>query len=308
MFEFSQLRYFVAAAEELHFGRAAERLHMTQPPLSRQIQLLERILGVPLLERTSRIVRLTPAGRTFLPEARRILRLAESATVATRRIARGEAGEVTIGFTAAAGYSFLPQLITAARNRLPGVDLVLREMVTADQLEALASQRIDAGLLRPPVHRELESVCVVREPLLAALPAGHPLGGAPLLTLGDFDRQPFVMYSPYESRYFYDLVATVFSTAGVAPHYVQHISQIHSILALVRAGLGAALVPEAAASLRFEGVVLRPVRMEATRPVELFLAWRQGSDNPALSPFLAMARQFPAAWGGEEKQKAAPRL
>src|SRR5690348_14347693 len=108
MFELSQLRCFVAAAEELHFGRAAERLHMTQPPLSRQIQLLERILGVPLLERTSRSVRLTRAGRTFLPEAQRILRLAESATVATRRVASGEAGSVTIGFTAAGGYGFLP--------------------------------------------------------------------------------------------------------------------------------------------------------------------------------------------------------
>jgi DNA-binding transcriptional LysR family regulator len=310
MFELSQLRCFVAAAEELHFGRAAERLNMTQPPLSRQIQLLERIVGVPLLERTSRIVRLTPAGRTFLPEARRILRLAESATVATRRIASGEAGAVTIGFTAAAGYSFLPQLITAARLRLPGVDLVLREMVTADQLEALASQRIDVGLLRPPVHRDFDSVCVVREPLLAALPAGHALAAAadaPALTLGDFDRQPFVMYSPYEARYFYDLVAAAFGTAGLAPRYAQHISQIHSILALVRAGLGAALVPEAAANLRFEGVVFRPVRMQPERPVELFLAWREDSDNPALRPFLAVVRQSPAAWAMETPSPACGR-
>jgi DNA-binding transcriptional LysR family regulator len=308
MFELSQLRCFVAAAEELHFGRAAERLHMTQPPLSRQIQLLERTLGVRLLERTSRIVRLTPAGRRFLPEAQRILRLAESATVATRRIASGEAGSVTIGFTAAAGYSFLPQLITAARSRLPDVDLVLREMVTADQTEALASQRIDVGLLRPPVHRDVESVCVVREPLLAALPARHPLADAPRLTLGDLDRQPLVMYSPYEARYFYDLLAAIFGAAGVAPQYVQHISQIHSILALVRAGLGAALVPEAAASLRFEDVVLRPVRMQPARPVELFLAWRRGSDNPALPAFLAMARQFPASSAGEAigVEKSAP--
>jgi DNA-binding transcriptional LysR family regulator len=203
---------------------------------------------------------------------------------------------VTVGFTAAAGYNFLPQLIAAARHSLPDVDLVLQEMVTAEQVEALASQRIDVGLLRPPVRREFESVRVVREPLLAALPADHPLADAAPPTLGDFDRQPFVMYSPYESRYFYDLLATIFSQAGVAPRYVQHISQIHSILALVRAGLGAALVPKAAASLRFEGVAFRPVQTRPARPVELFLAWRRDNDNPALPTFLDMARQSPAVW------------
>src|SRR5690606_25154416 len=130
MFELSQLRCFVAVAEELHFGRAAQRLNMTQPPLSRQVQLLERILGVVLLDRTSRSVRLTPAGRSFLIEARRILRLAETASLTTRRIASGEEGRVAIGFTAASGYSFLPQLVELSRTRLPGVDLALREMVT----------------------------------------------------------------------------------------------------------------------------------------------------------------------------------
>jgi DNA-binding transcriptional LysR family regulator len=290
LFELSQLRCFVAAAEELHFGRAAERLHMTQPPLSRQIQILERVLGVQLLQRTSRIVRLTSAGRTFLPEARRILHLAESAALSTRRTAAGDAGSVAIGFTAAAGYSFLPELITRARESLPGIDFVLEEMVTAEQVEALASHRIDAALLRPPVRREFESVRVLREPLLAALPANHRLAKGRLPTLGDFDLEPFVMYSPYEARYFYDLLAAIFAKAGVAPRYVQHMSQVHAILALVRAGLGAALVPAAAASLRFEGVALRPVDTRPTRPVELFLAWERNNDNPALPAFVELTR------------------
>src|SRR5215475_9891206 len=168
---------------------------MTQPPLSRQVQILERILGARLLERTSRIVRLTPAGRTLLPEARRILQLADSAATSTRRIAGGETGSVTIGFTAAAGYSYVPELIARARERLPGVDFVLHEMVTAEQVEALASHRIDVALLRPPVRREFESIRVVREPLLAALPANHRLARGRLPILADFDRQPFVMYS-----------------------------------------------------------------------------------------------------------------
>jgi DNA-binding transcriptional LysR family regulator len=290
LFELTQLRCFVAAAEELHFGHAAERLHMTQPPLSRQIQILERILGVQLLKRTSRIVRLTPAGRTFLPEARHILHLAESAAVSTRRTAAGEAGSVAIGFTAAAGYSFLPELIARARERLPGVDFALEEMVTAEQVEALSSHRIDVALLRPPVRREFESVRVLREPLLAALPANHRLVKGRLPTLSDFDRQPFVMYSPYEARYFYDLLAAIFATAGVAPRFVQHMTQVHAILALVRAGLGAALVPTAAASLRFEGVALRPIATRPARPVELFLAWERDNDNPVLPAFVEMAR------------------
>ena len=290
MFELSQLRCFVAAAEELHFGRAAERLHMTQPPLSRQIQILERILGVQLLQRTSRVVQLTPAGRTFLPEARRILHLAESAAVSTRRTAAGEAGSVAIGFTAAAGYSFLPQLITVARQRLPGVDFILQEMVTAEQVEALASHRIDVAFLRPPVRREFESIRVLREPLLAALPADHRLARGRLPTLGDFDHQPLITYSPYEARYFYDLLAAIFAKAGVAPQYVQHMSQVHAILALVRAGLGAALVPAAAASLRFEGVALRPIETRPARPVELFLVWERNNDNPALPAFVDLAR------------------
>ncbi len=290
MFELSQLRCFVAAAEELHFGRAAERLHMTQPPLSRQVQILERILGVQLLARTSRMVRLTRAGRTFLPEARRILQLSDSAAVSTRRTAAGEKGSVTIGFTATAGYSFLPEIITSARERLAGVDFILQEMVTAEQVEALASHRIDFALLRPPVRREFESVRVVHEPLLAALPADHRLAKGRAPKLGDFDRQPFVMYSPYEAQYFYDLLVAIFGKAGLAPHYVQHISQVHTILALVSARLGAALVPASAASLGFAGVALRPIATRPARPVELFLAWERSNDNPVLPAFVRMAQ------------------
>jgi DNA-binding transcriptional LysR family regulator len=154
MFELSQLRCFAAVAEELHFGRAAARLNMTQPPLDRQIQLLEHALGVGLFERTSRSVRLTPAGRAFHAEARRVLDLAEGAGLAAKRVARGEAGSITIGFTAAASYGFLPRLLAAARAAMPGVDLALKKMVTADQTEALSSGQIDLGLLRPPVDRK----------------------------------------------------------------------------------------------------------------------------------------------------------
>ncbi|TXM99895.1 LysR family transcriptional regulator, partial [Methylobacterium sp. WL122] len=159
MFDFSQLRCFATVAEELHFGRAAARLNMTQPPLSRQIQVLERVLDVQLLDRTSRSVRLTAAGRSFLPEAQRILRLAETATHVTRQVAAGRAGVLKLGFTAASAYDFLPRLVIAARAELPDVTLSLREMVTKDQVEELLGGRIDAALVRPPVtHPDLASV------------------------------------------------------------------------------------------------------------------------------------------------------
>src|SRR6201996_827200 len=175
MFDLNQLRCFVTVAEELHFGRAAARLNMTQPPLSRQIQVLEHIIDAPLLERTSRSVKLTPAGRSFLPEARRILKLAETASQVARRIALGKTGSLKIGYTAAASYGFLPDLISACRARLPEVDFSLKEMVSGEQLEALGSGQIDAGLLRPPVARpELATRRVLAEPLLAAIPRRHP--------------------------------------------------------------------------------------------------------------------------------------
>ena len=283
MFELHQLRCFVAVAEELHFGRAATRLHMTQPPLSRQVHLLEQRLEVRLLDRTSRSVRMTSAGRSFLADARQILRLAESASLAARRAARGESGSVTIGFTAASGYGLLPGMIAQCRARVPDVEVNLREMVTIEQIHALASGSLDLALLRPHASlKEFRSIRIISEPLVAALPKSHSLRRGRAISLGDFEGAPFVMYSPIEARYFHDLVATVFATDGVKPDFTQYTSQIHSILALVAAGLGAALVPAAATNLHFEGVIFREVRkMRSMQPAELYVAWKPDNDNPA---------------------------
>jgi len=296
MFDLNQLRCFVTVAEELHFGRAAARLNMTQPPLSRQIQVLEHIIDAPLLERTSRSVRLTPAGRSFLPEARRILKLAETASQVARRIALGKTGSLKIGYTAAAAYGFLPELLAACRARLPEVDFSLKEMVSGDQLEALASGQIDAGLLRPPVARpEFASRRVLAEPLLAAIPRKHPLASRETLAIKDFDGQPFVMYSPYESRYFHDLLVALFTQADILPRYVQHVGQIHSILAMVRAGLGVSIVPAAAASLKIAEVKLRPLKPRAPAPVELFMVWRRDDENPLVPALVDIAAELAGA-------------
>ena len=202
----------------------------------------------------------------------------------------GKTGSIKIGFTAAAAYSFLPELIAACRTRLPEVDLSLKEMVSGDQLEALATGQIDAGLLRPPIARpEFASVRVVAERLLVAMPDGHPFAVAATVSPRELDGQPFVMYSPHESRYFHDLLVTQFTRAEILPRYVQHLSQIHSILAMVRAGLGLAIVPEAAAGLNFGGVQLRPLQLRAPSPVELFLVWRRVDENPLLPSLIEIA-------------------
>jgi DNA-binding transcriptional LysR family regulator len=283
MFELSQLRCFVAAAEELHFGRAAQRLNMTQSPLSRQIQLLERILDVTLLERTSRQVSLTPAGRVFLIEARRIVRLAESAQLSARRVAKGDAGRVAIGFTAVSGYTLVPRIVAQARASLPNIDLELREMVTTDQVEGLMTGLIDIGFVRPPLDRhEFDTSCVLHEHLVVALPAGDPRQAKAELDLADFDGQPLIMYARQGAGYFHQMLIRLFDTAGVSPLYVQHVTQIHSMLGLVHAGLAAAIVPESAAGFQMSNVSYRRLRTDPECPVELHMAWRRDSTNPAL--------------------------
>ena len=295
MFELSQLRCFVAAAEELHFGRAAQRLNMTQSPLSRQIQLLERILDVTLLERTSRSVSLTPAGRVFLIEARRIVRLAESAALSARRVAKGDAGRVAIGFTAVSGYNLVPQIVAQARAGLPNIELELREMVTTEQVDALLTGLIDIGFVRPPLDRhEFETMCVRVEPLVAALPAGDPRQAKPVLHLDDFDGQPLIMYARQGAGYFHQMLVRLFDDAGVAPLYVQHVTQIHSMLGLVHAGLAAAIVPESASGLHLNDVQFRRLATEPERPVELHMAWRRDNANPALEPMRRLCAETAA--------------
>jgi DNA-binding transcriptional LysR family regulator len=284
VFSFARLSCFIAVAEELHFGRAAERLHMTQPPLSRQIQQLEGELGVQLIDRTTRSVTLTPAGVAFLPDARRILQLAEGAAMTVRRVPAGDLGTVVVGFTAASAHVVLPLLLEAAREKLPDVKLELREMVTSVQLEGLLNGELDLGMARPPVKRPgLVSRPLLHEQLIAALPMGHPLADlGRQLTLNDLDGEDVIMYSPVQARYFNQLLISTFTIAGATPRYVQYVTQVHTMLVLVRSQIGIALVPASAATLHPEGVVFRLIGAFRERPVELDAVWRGDSTNPAL--------------------------
>ncbi len=287
MFELTQLRCFVAIAEELHFGRAANRLNMTQSPLSRQLQNLEHVMGAELVERSRRVVKLTPVGKVFLIDARAILRASEEAMLTARRVAQGNGGVVTLGFIPATTYKLLPLLVAFAAAEMPHVQLVLKEMVTADQAEALRAGRIDAGILRLPVdQRGMEMVSISRDEFIVAVPANKPLSAGKTLTIKDLDRQPLVMYAPTESRYHYDLITSVFRMGGIAPNFVQYAREIHTMLALVGAGIGVALVPQVAGDLGFPNVRLQPITLQPKVFSELTLIWRKQIDNPALRVFV----------------------
>lgn len=296
-----QVWSFVVVAEELHFGRAAARLSVTQPPLSRRIQQLEKELGVQLFDRAHHNVALTPAGQVFLTDARRILRLSEEATINARRVPQGEIGTISVGFTAASAYTYLGELMEVAATRLPEVEIVLREMVSDDQFAALYEHTIDLGLVRPPVRSaDVRSIRVSREPMLAAVPLTPRFasfldadlldaeGGLPLRLLHE---QPFIMYWPSGSRYFHDLLLAAFQTVGIQPNFRQFVTQIHTMLALVRAGVGLALVPAAGQALNFDGVRLVPVTGLPRFNAELHLAWRPEGRNPARDALIAALRK-----------------
>ena len=301
MFDLTQLRCFVTVAEELHFGRATARLNMTQPPFGRQIQVLEHITDAPLLERTSPSVRLTPAGRSFLPEAKRILKLAESASQVARRIAMGKTGSLKIGCTATAVYGILLELIAACRARLPEVDFSLKEMVSGDQLEALASSQIEARLLRPPIARaEFATKRVVPEPLLAAIPGNHPLALADTVSIKDFDDQPVVMYSPHEFAIFPRSAGrTVHARGHFAP--LRPAPQRDPLHSGDRARRPGRLHRACRRHKPQDGGRDVPSLQAAhTTPVELFMVCRRYHENPLLPSLIEIAGNLAAPDAGED--------
>lgn len=301
MFQLSQIRCFVVVANELHFGRAAARLFMTQPPLSRQIQQLEAMLNVQLLERNQRNVKLTPAGKAFLPEAEYLLQVSESAASVARSAATGDAGTVALGYVAGASFSLMPRIVSASTRLLPGLNIVLRDLSTAQQFEALRSGRLDVGILRAPAdHADLGSASVLREPFVAALPAAHPLAKRRRLTMQDLHRQDLIMYEPGQGGSMYELLTAAFCTAQVSPRYVQHVRQTYCLMGLVGSGLGMALIQASAAQLRMPGVVLRPIALPTTAVSEMHLAWRikDEVDNPAVNRFRLMVLAEAAGWNG----------
>ena len=281
--ELRHLRYFVAVAEELHFGRAAERLHIAQPPLSQQIKQLEAELGVQLLDRTTRKVELTPAGARYLERARTILGQVDAAGDEAGRIAEGEVGRVAIGFTGSATYQMLPTLARALHQDLPGIELELRgEMLTPMQVAALLDGSLDLGLLRPPVRDpDLEVRVLRREPLVAVLPESHPLAGGDHIELADLRDEPFISYPSHQRSVVYESVFDACQRAGFTPSRVQEVGETSTLVSFVAAGLGVALVPASVQHLHITGATYRPLA-GTTGEVELAIAQRRADENPAL--------------------------
>ena len=250
-----QMRYAVAVAEELHFGRAAERLLVAQPSLSRQIRDLERDLGVELFRRTSRSVELTSAGEAFVEEARRALASVEATRHATVAAAAGEVGRVTLGFVASAAVDILPPLVRRHRELRPQVRLSLREMTTEEQLDALRERGIDIGLSRDLDGQEdLEVTSLLREPLLAVVPTSHPLHHRRTIDLTDLVDTAFVTLPRDRVPRAWDRLVVLAHAAGVRLRFTQEANQFATLLALVAAEVGVAVVPASVRALRHEGV------------------------------------------------------
>lgn len=283
--ELRHLRYFVAVAEERSFLRAAERLHISQPPLSTQVKDLEEELGVQLLQRSSKGIQLTQAGEVFYGEARAVLARVEHARVAARRAARGEEGRLSIGFISVVDYSFLPAALKAFRDRYPGVDVQLHELTTDAQMQELVSERLDVGIGIAPVEHELLTFQrVVSEHLVLAAPSALLPQAVTRVSLKTFASQPFVMIPRAMAPGYYDAFAALCRGCGFQPNIAQRAKQMQTVISLVSNGFGVALVPQSLMNLQRTGVVYAPIR-ERSPPIVIGLLYRRKDVNPAIQLF-----------------------
>ena len=289
-FELRHLRYFVAVAEELHFGRAAQRLNIAQPPLSQQIQRLEQLVGTKLLERTSRRTELTPAGAVFLQHARRLLGESERAADAARRAARGEMETLVVGFADSAALSVLPAIVRRFRQAHPDVHLELIERSTQAQLTALEQGRVDVALVRGPVvDASLHIETLLRETFVVAVPDDHALARRRRTTVEALRSHPFVLFPRHLAPAFHDELIAICLRAGFSPEVRAEAAEYQTILSLVAAGIGISLVPASVRNLGRTGVSFVPLP-DARTKASVVLATRPDRPSPTLQQFVTVAR------------------
>jgi DNA-binding transcriptional LysR family regulator len=286
--ELRQLRHFVMVAEELHFARAAAKLHMTQPPLSQSIQAFEQELGCQLFTRTTRSIALTPAGLALLPEARRLLQQALALPQLVQRAAAGETGQISIAFVSIADYSILPPLLRDFRTRHSQVKIELQEATSDVQISALEKSGLDAGLLIPPIPERLQADLhykkILTEPLCLAIP-DHALKSATEINLYDYQDAPLIIFPRRIAPAFHDSILRYFHEQDLTPIIGQEAIQMQTIIGLVSAGMGIALVPQSVSNLKRKGV--RYLNLPDNCPkVELGVAWRKDNPSPTLQAFL----------------------
>ena len=297
-----QLRYFVAVAEELHYGHAAQRLRIAQPALSRQIQALEKDLLVQLLFRNRRRVQITPAGQVFLDRARQILARADEAVLAAQRAGGGVSGTLNLGFVGSATYDVLPGVLREFLQAAPHVDLTLSEMTVHAQIEALSEKRIDIGLLRLPAKTEgLVFRTIAREPLYVALPSSHRLAHLPAVPMSALSAEPFVLYPDHPRPSWTEFIIGLCEQAGFRPVVVQRTVEIQTTLSLVAAGIGLSIVPKCIGNLQRKDVVFRRLTGVRAR-TELVVAYREHDPSPVVQTFLKVL------WRRVRAQKAGKSL
>jgi DNA-binding transcriptional LysR family regulator len=293
--ELRHLRYFVAVAEELHFRRAAERLHMSQPPLSQQIRQLEQEIGAQLLLRNQHRVELTASGAAFYERAREILDSVEAAALEARRVQRGEVGRLAVGFVGSSMYSIVPEILNAFGERYGDVALRLQELGTTEQLRQLESGRLDVSFVRPRQSRSgLTIEPIHSEPVMLALPDRHRLAHQPRIRVADLQGERLVLLTRAGSPGLRKTLEPITDQLGGEDAIVQEVAEMQTVIGLVAAGVGVSLVPESVRALQRRGVTYRSLGDQAPT-VELAIAWRTGDDSPVLAAFLALVRAMAPA-------------
>lgn len=293
MLDLVKLHCFVVLSEELHFGRAATRLHISQPPLSQKIRSLELELGLTLFKRTSRHVELTASGHIFLREARRLLRDAEHLAKLAASLENGQVGSISIGYTAVMAYELMPTLVSAFTEVMPQVRLELHELVAADQVHALREHRLDIGLLRPPLPAEFQTHSLGDEEMLVCLPVKHPLAAQEVVAIEALAGEPTIMFSRESAFYFHNLVMNMCTKAGFVPTVRQETRHIHAVVALVSVGMGLAVLPKSAINIHMAGAVFRP--LVPVTNAQFTLAILRENSNPVAWRFMDVAQLLTAA-------------
>ncbi|HMF53332.1 MAG TPA: LysR substrate-binding domain-containing protein [Edaphobacter sp.] len=287
--ELRHLASFVAVAEQLSFVRAAEKLHLSQPALSAQIQKLEEEIGVQLLFRNKRTVRLTDAGRVFLAEAHATLARAQQAVERVQKADRGEIGRLRIGFVSSAALAIVPAIAVAFRRQFPGVTLDLMNLRTSSQLKNLANKTIDVGFLRLPVaHDQLDITVIHREPFVVVLPADHALAKKKQIRLSDLRAERFVAYGRRWAPGFYDAVVQMCTSQGFSPNITQETGEMYTAIALVAAGAGVAILPKTVVLAQSQGMVMKPLPL-AAGVSEIAIAVRKKDRSPLVDSFVQLA-------------------
>lgn len=290
--ELRHLRYFIAVAEELHFGRAAERLQISQPPLSLQIKQLETKLGVLLFSRTRQRVELTTAGESFLKNTYKIMKLIDNACEESQRVDRGESGQLILAFTGAIGFELLPTILRAYQDKYPDVNIILKQMTTSDQIVAFRKNEIDVGLIVMPVLSESLNIELLHEePFIVVLPRTHYLaqdGGT--INIANLVNEKFIMTPRISGEGYYDSIISLCHSAGFSPKKTQEADELHTVVSFVASGMGIAILPSSIQFVKNDDIAYFPLDNNFS-DYKTGIAWNKTEDSPTALSFISFLRE-----------------